>query len=754
MATISEPYPRPGEEATSYSGLLGWLTTVDHKRIGLLYIGAGTLFLVLAGLGALLMRLQLAVPENDLLGPDAYNAVFTSHGTSMVFLVGMPLLFGFMNYFVPLMIGARDMVFPRLNAFSFWIFLAGAIILYFSFLSGEPPHQGWFSYAPMTHPPYTTNNSVDYWITGLIATTIGSIAAAINIIVTVAKLRVPGMTPLRIPVFVWTAVVASFIVLWALPSLTAAQVMLLFDRRLGTDFFDPPGDPVLYAHFFWFFGHPEVYILILPAFGMVSEVVPVFSRKPLFGYIFVVGSTIAIGFYSFLTWAHHMFSMGLGLLTDGFFGATTAIIAVPTGIKVFSWLATMWGGRIRFTTPMLFMVGAILIFVIGGISGVHFATVPMDWQTTDTYYVVAHFHYVLIGGTVFMAIGGFYYWFPKITGRILDERLGKWHFWLSMIGMNVTFFPMHFLGLMGMPRRVYTYPDRDGWFELNLLATVGAFIFAASIALLVVNVVYSLRRGRIAGDNPWNAWTLEWATTSPPPAHNFDRLPPVRSARPLWDVEQGRVPAGLTHEAPSSELAQRPPAMLPPVGRGLIQRMPAPVLGMWAFVSSEAVFFGALITAYLVYRFRDFEPGAAALDVPLIAVFSLALFASSGTIVMAERRLRRNDDRGFRLWLLATIVLGLVFLGGQALEYGALIGEDFTISRNPFTSAFFTLTGFHGAHVVVGLIMLAVVAWLAFRGVFRDGRRHAAVEAVALYWHFVDVVWVVVFTVVYLGAVV
>jgi cytochrome c oxidase subunit I len=701
------------------------------------------------------MRTQLAVPRNGLLGPETYNQLFTMHGTTMIFLGIMPLALGFANYFVPLMIGARDMAFPRLNALSFWLLLFGGVFLHFSFLGGGAPDFGWFAYPPLTEQPYTSHPGPEYWALGLAVTSVGTIATAINLIVTVVTLRAPGMTAGRLPVFVWMMVVTAVLIVLAMPSLTAAQVMLLADRQIGTRFFDPTsnGSPLLWQHLFWFFGHPEVYILALPAFGVISEVVPVFSRKPIFGYAFIVGSGIAIGFYSLLVWAHHMFAVGMGQVPDAFFSAASMIIAVPTGIKIFSWLLTMWGGRLRLTTALLFALGFIVVFTIGGVSGVHFAMVPVDWQTTDTYYVVAHFHYVMVGGSLMALFAATYYWLPKITGRLLDERLGKWHFWSTFIGFNLTFFPMHIQGLMGMPRRVYTYPDLPWWGALNMIETIGAYILGASILLMVWNVWISQRRGAPAGDNPWDAWTLEWATTSPPPAHNFNALPPISSARPLWDVQHG-ARDGRDGRGGRGNGDERTTDASDASGEvSAIELLPAPVLGTLTFIASEVVFFGSLIVAYLAYRTRSPDgPRPSDLDVPITALFSLALLASSATVALAGRRLHRGDQRGFVLWLLATIALAVIFLVGQATEYVRLFAANVTVQRNLFTSAFFTLTGFHGLHVLIGVVALGVLAFLGYRGEFRRGResKRSAVEAVSTYWHFVDAVWVVIFAVVYL----
>ncbi len=749
MATLVEGYPQehPLPTRASSDWLLRWVTTVDHKQIGILYIGTSAFFFLLGGLEALLIRIQLASPNGRVLTPQQYNAVFTVHGTTMIFLVVMPLLLGFSNFIVPLQIGARDMAFPRLNALSFWLLLFGGLLFYFSFFTGDVPDVGWFAYAPLTERPFSTSQAPDYWALALLVTSAGTIMTGVNLIATVVKLRAPGMTWSRIPVFSWMSMITGFIILGALPALTAAQILLEFDRRLGTGFFraSQGGDPLLWQHLFWYFGHPEVYIMALPAFGMISEIVPVFSRKPIFGYAVVVGSGALIAFYSFLVWAHHMFAVGMGTVPNAFFSGASMLIGVPTGIKVFSWLATMWRGRIRFDVPMLYACAFIANFTIGGISGIHFATAPIDWQTTDTYYVVAHFHYVLGTGSLIAALGATHYWFPKITGRRLDDRLGAWDFWVIFVGMTLTFFPMHFVGLMGMPRRVYTYPDLPGWGELNFIQTIGAFVQAVGVLMLLWNVYKSLRSGERATDNPWHAWTLEWATTSPPPPQNFLTIPPIRSARPLYDLQHS--PAGTAERRTAR--ASRPAGRSPGVAR-FFEGMSTPVLGVLAFIFSEATFFGALIITYLLYHHATGNgPGPRDLDVVRTGMFSLFLFASSGTIVRAERKLAGGDYGGFRTWLLATIVLGAIFIGGQAWEYSRMFSEGVFPNTNLFAASFFTLTGFHGFHVIVGLIALGVVAWMTFKGDFLRGH-HAAVQAVATYWHFVDAVWVVVFSVVYL----
>ena len=528
-----------------------WLVTVDHKRIGIMYVCLGLVFFVVAGLEASLMRWQLAVPDNTVVGPDTFNRLFTMHGTTMVFFVGMPLIFGMANYLVPLMIGARDVAFPRLNAFSFWLSCFGGLLLYFSFIggpglygAGSAPAVGWFAYAPLTERPFSPGTSTDYWILALLVSGFGSVAGAINLVTTIFTMRCPGMTLGRMPLFVWLTLMAMVEILYALPPLTAGQIMLLFDRYLGAHFFDAlaGGSAVLWQHFFWFFGHPEVYILVLPAYGIASEIIPVFSRKVMFGYPMMVAATLAIGFIGGSVWAHHMFSVGLGAPANTLFAATTFAIAVPTGIKIFNWLATMWGGRISLATPMLFSVAFIFQFLVAGLTGIMLGVVPFNWQMTDTYFVVAHFHYTLIGGFVFLMFAGIYYWFPKVTGRMLDERLGRWHFWLFVVGFNLTMGILHFAGLLGMPRRIYTYQTGHGWDTINLIASLGVIPQVLGVLIFIINIVVSLRRGAPAGDDPWDAWTLEWMTTSPPPEYNFETVPVVRSRRPLWDLKHPSDP--------------------------------------------------------------------------------------------------------------------------------------------------------------------------------------------------------------------
>jgi cytochrome c oxidase subunit 1 len=543
MAAVAAPFPR-AEAAVWPRGLLSWVMTVDHKRIGIMYIATAVVFFAVGGIESLLIRTQLAVPQNDLLGPQAYNQVFTLHGVTMIFFVVMPWLFGFANFLLPLMIGARDVAYPRLNAFSYWMLPTSGIFLYYSLLGGGGPDAGWYAYAPLTEHAFSSSNGLSYYALALILSGIGTIATSINFLVTVVHHRAPGMTYNRMPVFVWMMVVTSALSLVAMPSLTGNLVMLLIDRTFNGHFFDPGagGVPIMWQHIFWVFGHPEVYILALPAFGFISEVIPVFSRKPIFGYSFIVASGVAIGFLSLGVWAHHMFTAGMGPVADLVFSASTMAIAIPTGVKIFTWLATLYGGAIRFRTPMLFALGFIAMFLLGGLSGVTLAVVPIDWQVNGSYYLVAHFHYVAFGGVAFAMFAGFYYWFPKMSGRMLSERLGALNFWTTFIGFNLTFFPMHLLGIQGMPRRVYTYPANLGWDNANLLATVGAFVMGLAVLMFVANVLYSMFFGPPAGDNPWDAWTLEWATASPPPEYNFAELPQVTSRRPLWDLAHPEDP--------------------------------------------------------------------------------------------------------------------------------------------------------------------------------------------------------------------
>ncbi|MCL8207451.1 MAG: cytochrome c oxidase subunit I [Actinomycetia bacterium] len=553
--------------------LWDWLSVVDHKRIGQVYILAGLFFLAVGGVEAFLMRLQLFRPDNHLVGAEAFNELFTMHGTTMIFLAAMPLLTGFINVVVPLQIGARDVAFPRLNALSLWLFVAGALLLNSSWFLGGAPNAGWFNYAPISNVAYNPGHAIDFYDIGLQITGISSMLTAINFLVTIINLRAPGMTFMRLPMFVWTTIVTMILILFAFPPLTVNLFLQTFDRLFGAQFFNAAtgGSPLLWANLFWIFGHPEVYIVVLPAFGMISEVVPVFSRKPLFGYASMVLATLAIGFLSFMVWVHHMFTLGYGPWINATFALSSMLIAVPTGVKVFNWLATMWGGRIRFTVAMHWVVAFLVCFVIGGMSGVMLAMAPADLQFNNSYFVVAHFHYTLIGGVVFGIFAGLYYWYPKITGRLLDERLGKWSFWLVFLGFNTTFFPMHFLGMLGMPRRIFTYGAGLGFTLWNQVATAGVFVMAAGVVLLLVNLAVSYRRGALAGADPWDGRTLEWAVSSPPPPYNFARLPLVRGYDAYWTEKihgDGRLlpaPEPAAAHAPPGTVHMPSPTLVPAV---------------------------------------------------------------------------------------------------------------------------------------------------------------------------------------------
>jgi cytochrome c oxidase subunit 1 len=540
----------PGVTAPALGTILerlhGWVVTVDHKRLGILYILYSTFFLLVAGAEALLIRLQLAYPHNHVLSAQVYNRFFTMHGTTMVFLVGMPFLFGFANYIVPLQIGARDMAFPRLNAFSFWLTAFGGLLLYYSFLGGaglygvgNAPDVGWFAYAPLTERSFSPGHATDYWALALIVSGFGTLGTAINIIATVISMRCKGMTLMRMPLFTWLLLVVSMLTLVTITPLTAAQFMLLIDRYLGGHFFDTQagGSSLIWIHFFWIFGHPEVYVLVLPAFAIANEIIPVFCRKAIFGYPAMVAASVAIMFVSLSVWAHHMFTVGMTSVSNAFFTLSTMLVGVPTGIKIFNWIATLWGGRIRFTTPMLFCIGFLFQFLIAGLTGIMLSVSPWDWQLHNSYFVIAHFHYVLVGAIVFCIFAAIYYWYPKATGRLMDETLGKWHFWLFLIGFHITFDTMHFLGLLGMPRSIYTYQPDRGWNFLNLIVSIGGLIQGIAVLIFTYNFILSYWRGQVAGDDPWDAWTLEWATSSPPPVYNFEQLPEVHSRRPLWDLK-------------------------------------------------------------------------------------------------------------------------------------------------------------------------------------------------------------------------
>ena len=531
--------------------LHSWVITIDHKKLGLMYMMMAIFFLLVGGAEIICIRIQLALPNNHFLSPQVFNRFFTMHGTTMVFLVGIPLVFAFTNYLVPLQIGARDMAFPRLNAFSFWMTFFGGMLLYYSFIGGgglygmgNAPDVTWWAYAPLTARAFSPGHATDYWALALIVTGIGTLGGAINTVATVICMRCKGMTLMNMPLLSWLMLVDSALLLIVITPLTAAQVMLLIDRYLGGHFFDTQagGSAMIWMHFFWIFGHPEVYVLVFPAFAIASEVVPVFSRKAIFGYPAMVAASVGIAFVSLGVWAHHMFTVGMTSASNAFFVLSTMLVGIPTGIKIFNWLATMWGGKIRFQIPMLFCTAFLFQFLCAGLTGIMLAVAPWNWQLHNSYFVIAHFHYILVGAIVFNTFAGIYYWFPKATGRLMNETLGKWHFWLFFIGFHMTFDIMHYVGFLGMPRWIYTYQADRGWNHLNLFISIGGIVQAIAVLIFAYNLITSLLRGKIAGNDPWDAWTLEWSTASPPPDYNFATEPVVYSRRPLWDLKHPEDP--------------------------------------------------------------------------------------------------------------------------------------------------------------------------------------------------------------------
>ncbi|HXW83470.1 MAG TPA: cytochrome c oxidase subunit I [Candidatus Binataceae bacterium] len=812
MAAQPKPLPAAAPSYLEGGGILGWLTTVDHKRIAVLYGVSALVFMAIGGLEAMAIRSQLWSPENHLISADFYNQLFTMHGTTMIFLVLMPLELGtFANFMIPLQIGARDVAFPRINALSFWFFIMGGIMLHLGWFWGGLPNDGWFAYANLTERYFSPGYNMDFWIVGILILGFSTLLTGLNFFVTVTSMRAPGMTYMRLPMFQWSIITTTVLILLAFPPLTVGVVFLLMDRFFGMHFYQASygATPILWQHLFWLFGHPEVYIMALPAFGIISEVLSVFSRKPLFGYPMMAYSMVLIGFLSYGVWGHHMFATGMGPVADSAFAITSMLIAIPTGIKIFNWIATVWGGSLRMTTAFYFAVAMVIEFTIGGLSGVMHASAPVDLQQTDSYFVVAHFHYVLFGGVMFSILAGIYYWWPKITGTMLSERIGKWQFWLTIIGFNGTFFPMHFLGMWGMPRRIYTYGAGLGWTSLNRLETVCAFILGFAFLLLYVNIVASLRRKQVAGADPWDGRSLEWSVPSPPPEYNFARIPEVRARDAHWVRKYGRTGsrgvamfmAGRTPpveiEPPAEPIHMPAPSIYPLLlalgvwlmGFGLIiewwriiifggftvfscviamgfeyptfgqpaHELPAAAAGtdlrktgIWAFLGSECAFFASLISTYVVYKSRSLgAPGAEILELPLTSISTFALLMSSLGMVLALAAIERDDIGWARVWLAMTISLGLVFLGVEAYEFTHFYHEGLAPQTNLFGQSFYTLVGFHGAHVSVGVLWLSTL--LAATFVTRvDKSRSLSVELAGLYWHFVDIVWVIIFTLVYL----
>ena len=803
-------------------GWRGTLSSVDHKTIGLRYLVTSIVFLVIGGIEALLMRSQLAVSGEHMLSANLYDQMFSMHGVTMIFLYAAPVLSGFSNYLWPLMLGSRDMAYPRLNALSYWTYLVAGIFLYTSLPLGAMPNAGWFDYVPFAAREYNPGLNIDFYALTILLLAVSTTVGSINFVTTLFKTRAPGMSLNRLPIIVWGTLTASVANIFALPALSAAAIMLFLDRRYGAHFFDAAagGHPLLWQHLFWIFGHPWVYIIVLPAMGIVSDALPTFCRRPLVGYTFVALATVTTGLLGFGVWIHHMFATGIPPMALAFFGAVSIFITIPSAVAVFSWLATLWYGRPWYPAAMKFMLGFIVLFVIGGVSGVMTAAVPFDFQLTDTYFVVAHLHYVLVGINVFPVIAGIYYWFPKFTGRLMDERLGTWNFWTMFIGANLVFFPMHILGMLGMPRRIYTYPAGLGWDVYNLIETAGAYLFAVGVLMFAWNVFRSRRNGAPAGANPWDAGTLEWSTPSPPPPYNFAVIPTIGSRHPLWEDRLGEGSASSTlargpvldrgrETFATSPLDAEPRAVMRmpedsyaplsvAISCGLIAygllfglwwlavigvvtlavsaiawlwpdaatqflgtmntefgELPVGAsgkhsVGWWGMVgvvTTEACFFAYLLFSYFYLASMSTNPwpaNAPKLGLPIINTGILLL--SSVVALWGTRGIERGRTGRLRLGIGGALVLGILFLVLQGVEYSR---EKLSFTHDAYGSLFYTITGFHGAHVFVGLIMLAVVLVRALRGHFAQARYEAVTNA-TLYWHFVDAVWLAVFTTLYI----
>ncbi|MEQ5844377.1 cytochrome c oxidase subunit I (plasmid) [Paraburkholderia acidicola] len=842
-------------------GWRGWPATVDHKSIGLRYIVTAFVFLLAGGAEALVMRVQLARPNATLLTPQQYDQLFTMHGVTMIFLYALPVLSGFSNYLWPLVLGARDMAFPRLNALSYWLFLFAGLFLYASFPLGEAPDAGWFNYVPLAGLVYDTGPNIDVYALGMVLLGISTTVGSINFVVTLLRMRAPGMSLNRLPVLVWGTLTASGANLLAVPSVSLAFLMLWLDRRIGTHFFDvlDGGRPLLWQHLFWMFGHPWVYVVVLPAMGIVSDALPVFCRRPLVGYEPVALATVATMMIGFVVWIHHMFATGIAPLALSFFGAASMVISVPSAVATFAWIATIWTGRPVFRVPFYYFAGFVLLFVVGGVSGVMTAAVSLDWQLTDTYFVVAHLHYVLLGINVFPVIGGLYFWFPKVTGRMTNERFGKLVFWVLFVGFNVAFFPMHIAGLLGMPRRIYTYGPDMGWSTVNLITSAGSFVFALGVLMFLADLLHSMRRGPPAGSNPWDAPTLEWSTASPPPSYNFAVVPHVCSRHPLWEarlgedesgnpdgggkdriarstleegylLSEGREALGTTAlDAVPDVILKMPEDSYAPFWLGVFATMVFAALSLRAWVLAAAALAGCAVTiavwlwperaliqrepgtdtsgirAGMLTDSTQYDPatghGTVARDGPILPVGSAGersggwwgcltliitegalfgyliftylylaaqtaqrwppeglpklgpgiantaiLLSSSGFVWFCERCVRRRRQRLAVASMAVAVVLGIAFVGIQLHEWH---NHPYGPATHLYGSLYFTITGFHMAHVVVGIVVLALLLlWIAL-GYF-DGERCVALTIGGLYWHFVDVVWLFIFTTLYL----
>lgn len=811
--TTTRPGFQLADREASPSSWYETLGSVDHKVIGLRYFVTALVFLLLGGIEALVMRVQLSRPQAGLISAEAYAQLFSMHGITMMFLFALPVLSGFSNYLWPLVLGARDMALPRINALSYWLFLAGGLLLYSSIPLGLAPDNGWFAYLPLSSARYLPRAGIDFYTLTLVVLGVSTTIGAINFVVTFVRMRAPGMSIGRVPILIWGTLTASAAVLFAIPPLTAACLLLYLDRRAGTHFYDVGrgGKPLLWQQLFWIFGHPWVYIIVLPAMSMVSQIIPTFSRRPLVAYRYVAGSTIAVGVIGFLVWVHHMFATGMRMSVMAAFGAASLFIALPSAISVFAWVATVWLGRPVYRTPFLFMLGFIVTFVMGGVSGVMTGSVPFDWQLTDSYFVVGHMHYVLLGINLLPVIGATYYWFPKVRGRLMNEHAGRLSFWLMFIGFNVGFFPMHIVGMLGMPRRIYTYAPDMGWNGWNLLITVGAVIFALGLLVSLANVWWSWTHGEPAGENPWNASTLEWFVPSPPPPHNFAWIPHVVSRDPLWEGTDERRRSVLRsgpafehgHDALTTTartateigVVAMPAHSLQPLyvaaatlvmaegllwGRWLLAVVglllviaavtawmwpkqgshaesisppadahPIGAWAMWLTIATEAALFAALFFAwFFLADGSDVWTQHAAPELWIPAGNTIILLLSSLVLHLGARRAARAHAGVARGAVACTLALGAVFVAIQLWEYTTL-GASPTFDA--YGSAFYLITGLHGAHVVAGLLMLTFVLVATGRRALSadDDRRTARI--VARYWHFVDAVWLCVFAVVYVA---